>query len=137
MKGNKGKKKNKNENKQNSEKNDKIENKDETSSSIIPKSIQEKENKIVLLVHAKPGSKKEGICSIDDECIEIAVHAQAQNNKANFAIIEYLSDILNLSKNSIQFESGATNRDKQISVTGISAVDLFTKLYFFYNFLEI
>ena len=128
MKGNKDKKKNKNENKQNSEKNDKIENKDETSSSLIPKSIQEKENKIVLLVHAKPGSKKEGICSIDDECIEIAVHAQAQNNKANFAIIEYLSDILNLSKNSIQFESGATNRDKQISVTGISAVDLFTKL---------
>ena len=128
MKGNKGKKKNKNENKQNSEKNDKIENKDETSSSLIPKSIQEKENKIVLLVHAKPGSKKEGICSIDDECIEIAVHAQAQNNKANFAIIEYLSDILNLSKNSIQFESGATNRDKQISVTGISASDLFTKL---------
>ena len=128
MKGNKGKKKNKNENKQNSEKNDKIENKDETSSSLIPKSIQEKENKIVLLVHAKPGSKKEGICSIDDECIEIAVHAQAQNNKVNFAIIEYLSDILNLSKNSIQFESGATNRDKQISVTGISAVDLFTKL---------
>ena len=134
MKGNKGKKKNKNENKQNSEKNDKIENKDETSSSLIPKSIQEKENKIVLLVHAKPGSKKEGICSIDDECIEIAVHAQAQNNKANFAIIEYLSDILNLSKNSIQFESGATNRDKQISVTGISAVDLFTKLYFFIIF---
>lgn len=128
MKGNKGKKKNKNENKQNSEKNDKIENKNETSSSLIPKSIQEKENKIVLLVHAKPGSKKEGICSIDDECIEIAVHAQAQNNKANFAIIEYLSDILNLSKNSIQFESGATNRDKQISVTGISAVDLFKKL---------
>ena len=128
MKGNKSKKKNKNENKQNSEKNDKIENKDETSSSLIPKSIQEKENKIVLLVHAKPGSKKEGICSIDDECIEIAVHAQAQNNKANFAIIEYLSDILNLSKNSIQFESGATNRDKQISVTGISASDLFKKL---------
>ncbi len=128
MKGNKGKKKNKNENKQNSEKNDKIENKDETSSSLIPKSIQEKENKIVLLVHAKPGSKKEGICSIDDECIEIAVHAQAQNHKANFAIIEYLSDILNLSKNSIQFESGATNRDKQLSVTGIKAEDLLEKL---------
>ena len=128
MKGNKGKKKNKNEIKQNSEKNDKIENKDETSSSLIPKSIQEKENKIVLLVHAKPGSKKEGICSIDDECIEIAVHAQAQNNKANFAIIEYLSDILNLSKNSIQFESGATNRDKLLSVTGIEAKDLLSKL---------
>ena len=126
MKGNKGKKKNKNEKQENQEKKDN--NKNENSSSNIPKSIQEKENKIVLLVHAKPGSKKEGVCLIDDECIEIAVHAQAQNNKANFAIIEYLSDILNLSKNSIQFESGATNRDKQISVTGISANEILEKL---------
>ena len=104
----------------------KEENKDETSS--IPKSIQEKENKILLSVHAKPGAKKEGVCLIDDECIEIAVHAQAQNNKANFALIEYLSDILNLSKNSIQFESGATNRDKQISVTGITSSEIYEKL---------
>ena len=125
MKGNKGKKKNKNEPKViNPEK--KEENKDEASS--IPKSIQEKENKILLSVHAKPGAKKEGVCLIDDECIEIAVHAQAQNNKANFALIEYLSDILNLSKNSIQFESGATNRDKQISVTGITSSEIYEKL---------
>ena len=125
MKGNKGKKKNKNENNKNKEEK-KEENKNETS--IIPKSIQEKENKIILLVHAKPGSKKEGVCLIDDECIEIAVHAQAQNNKANFAIIEYLSDILNVSKNSIQFETGATNRDKQISVTGMTASEILEKL---------
>ena len=125
MKGNKGKKKNKNENNKNKEEK-KEENKNETST--IPKSIQEKDNKIILLVHAKPGSKKEGVCLIDDECIEIAVHAQAQNNKANFAIIEYLSDILNVSKNSIQFETGATNRDKQISVTGMTAQEILEKL---------
>ena len=125
MKGNKGKKKNKNENNKNKEEK-KEENKNETST--IPKSIQEKDNKIILLVHAKPGSKKEGVCLIDDECIEIAVHAQAQNNKANFAIIEYLSDILNVSKNSIQFETGATNRDKQISVTGMTSSEILEKL---------
>ena len=125
MKGNKGKKRNKNENNKNKEEK-KEENKNETST--IPKSIQEKDNKIILLVHAKPGSKKEGVCLIDDECIEIAVHAQAQNNKANFAIIEYLSDILNVSKNSIQFETGATNRDKQISVTGMTSSEILEKL---------
>ena len=119
------KKKNKNENNKNKEEK-KEENKNETST--IPKSIQEKDNKIILLVHAKPGSKKEGVCLIDDECIEIAVHAQAQNNKANFAIIEYLSDILNVSKNSIQFEAGATNRDKQISVTGMTSSEILEKL---------
>ena len=125
MKGNKGKKKNKNENNKNKEEK-KEENKNETST--IPKSIQEKDNKIILLVHAKPGSKKEGVCLIDDECIEIAVHAQAQNNKANFALIEYLSGVLNVSKNSIQFETGATNRDKQISVTGMTSSEILEKL---------
>ena len=125
MKGNKGKKKNKNEIKETKEIKEKTE---ENKESEIPKSIQVKDNKIILSVHAKPGSKKEGICSIDDESIEVAVHAQAQNNKANLAIIEYLSDILNLSKNSIQFESGATNRDKQISVIGITSKELYEKL---------
>ena len=127
MKGNKGKKKNKNESK-GSKSNEQQNNKDIKIDSDLPKSIIKKEDKIILNVHAKPGSKKEGICEIDDEYIEIAVHAQAQNNKANFAIIEYLSDILHVSKGNIQFESGATNRDKQLSVTGISAEELLSKL---------
>ena len=127
MKGNK-KKKNKNEDKNNKSAHEEKDNNKNKSDSGLPKSIQQKDDKIVLIIHAKPGSKKEGICTIDDECIEVAVHAQAQNNKANFAIIEYLSDILHVSKSNIQFESGATNRDKQISVSGIKAEDLYSKL---------
>ena len=127
MKGNK-KKKNKNEDKNNKSSHEEKDNNKNKSDSGLPKSIQQKDDQIVLIIHAKPGSKKEGICTIDDECIEVAVHAQAQNNKANFAIIEYLSDILHVSKSNIQFESGATNRDKQISVSGIKAEDLYSKL---------
>ena len=127
MKGNK-KKKSKNEDKNNKSSKEEKDNNKNKSDSGLPKSIQQKDDKIVLIIHAKPGSKKEGICTIDDECIEVAVHAQAQNNKANFAIIEYLSDILHVSKNNVQFESGATNRDKQISVTGIKAEELYSKL---------
>ena len=127
MKGNK-KKKNKNEDKNNKSSHEEKDNNKNKSDSGLPKSIQQKDDKIVLIIHAKPGSKKEGICTIDDECIEVAVHAQAQNSKANFAIIEYLSDILHVSKSNVQFESGATNRDKQISVTGIKAEELYSKL---------
>ena len=127
MKGNK-KKKSKNEDKNNKSSKEEKDNNKNKSDSGLPKSIQQKDDKIVLIIHAKPGSKKEGICTIDDECIEVAVHAQAQNNKANFAIIEYLSDILHVSKSNVQFESGATNRDKQISVTGIKAEELYSKL---------
>ena len=127
MKGNK-KKKSKNEDKNNKSSKEEKDNNKNKSDSGLPKSIQQKDDKIVLIIHAKPGSKKEGICTIDDECIEVVVHAQAQNNKANFAIIEYLSDILHVSKSNVQFESGATNRDKQISVTGIKAEELYSKL---------
>ena len=128
MKGNKGKKKNKNDDKNQKPSKDEKDGMKNKPESNLPKSIQQKEDKITLIVHAKPGSKKEGICIIDDEYIEIAVHAQAQNNKANFATNEYLSDILHVSKGNIQFESGATNRDKQLSVTGIKAEDLYNKL---------
>ena len=82
----------------------------------IPSCIQRKNDKIILFIHAKPGSKKEGIIYIDDDSIEIAVHAQAQNNKANLALIEYLCDIFDLSKNSVNFESGGTSRNKTISI---------------------
>ena len=128
MKGNKGKKKNNNETKEQKSSKENQNNQTNKEDSELPKSIQIKENKIVLNIHAKPGSKKEGVCEIDDEYIEIAVHAQAQNNKANLAIIEYLSDILGVSKSNVQFESGATNRDKLLSVTGIEAKDLLAKL---------
>ncbi len=117
MKGNKGKKKNKNETKDNKSNKEIQNNQNNNTDSNLPKSIQIKDNKIVLNVHAKPGSKKEGICEIDDEYIEIAVHAQAQNNKANVAIIEYLCDIFDLSKNCVTFESGGKNRNKSISLT--------------------
>ena len=95
----------------------------------IPKSIELKGDKIILCVHAKPGSKKEGISYIDDDCIEIAIHAQAQNNKANFALIEYLADILDLSKSSVKLETGGTSRNKLISInTNLKPEEILAKL---------
>lgn len=82
----------------------------------IPKSITQKNGKIYLSIHAKPGSRKEGITVIDDDSIEIAIHAQAQNNKANTALIEYIADIFDVSKNVVTFETGGTSRDKLISI---------------------
>ena len=96
----------------------------------VPKSITLKGNKIFLSIHAKPGSKKEGITNIDDEEIEIAVKAQAQNNKANIALIDFLVDALEVSKNCINFESGGTSRNKVISVQkeGMTIEEVYNKL---------
>ena len=95
----------------------------------VPKSITKKDNKIYLSIHAKPGSRKEGISSIDDEVIEIAIHAQAQNNKANTALVEFISDALDVPKNLVTFEVGGTSRYKVISVAkDVEPSEIFEKL---------
>ena len=90
MKGNKGKEKNKKEPKENKQEKEEKKSEGNKSDFVLPKSIEQKEEKFILNIHAKPGSKKEGICDINDDYIEISVHAQAQNNKANFAIIIFM-----------------------------------------------
>ena len=90
----------------------------------VPKSITKKDNKIYLSIHAKPGSRKEGISSIDDEVIEIAIHAQAQNNKANTALVEFISDALDVPKNLVTFEVGGTSRGLPIPLTQITTPSL-------------
>lgn len=95
----------------------------------VPKSITKKGDKIYLTIHAKPGSKKEGVVSIDDDEINIAIHAQAQNNKANASLIEFLADALGVSKSTITFEIGGTSRNKLFSVSkDMSLEDVYNKL---------
>ena len=95
----------------------------------VPKSITKKDNKIYLSIHAKPGSRKEGISSIDDEVIEIAIHAQAQNNKANTALVEFISDALDVARSVVTFEVGGTSRYKVISVAkDVEPSEIFEKL---------
>lgn len=95
----------------------------------VPKSITKKDKKIYLSIHAKPGSRKEGISYIDDESIEIAIHAQAQNNKANTALIEFIADALDVPKNLVTFEMGGTSRNKVISIDkDVEPYEIFEKL---------
>ena len=83
----------------------------------VPDCIKKINDKITLTVRAKPGAKKEGVSYIDDDSVEIAVHAQAQNNKANLAIINYLADIFDVSKSCVKLEVGGTSRNKVISIS--------------------
>ena len=85
--------------------------------------ITKKNDKILISVHAKPGSKKEGVVTIDEEEVEIAVRAQAQNNKANIAVVEFIADALDVPKNKVQFELGGKSRSKVISVTTDMSVE--------------
>lgn len=82
----------------------------------IPKCIRKKEKRIYLDIYAKPGSKREGIVLIEDDQIEIAIRSPAVDGKANSALIEYLVEILGISKNVISIDKGGLNRNKVIVI---------------------
>lgn len=50
---------------------------------------------VLLRCHVRPGASKvrEGVAEVTDEAIEMCVAAQAQDGKANKAVVEILSDV--------------------------------------------
>ncbi|KAI0895235.1 YggU-like protein [Annulohypoxylon nitens] len=71
-----------------------------------------------LRCHITPGASKvrEGVAAVTDECIEICVSAQPQDGKSNKAVLELLSEVLDVPKSDLQIIHGMKNRDKTISI---------------------
>ncbi|RYP79014.1 hypothetical protein DL770_006759 [Monosporascus sp. CRB-9-2] len=77
---------------------------------------------LLLRCHVRPGASKvrEGITEITDEAVELCVSAQAQDGKANKAVVEILSETLGIPKSDLQIMQGAKTRDKTISISTVS-----------------
>ncbi|KAI1636137.1 hypothetical protein F4809DRAFT_610930 [Biscogniauxia mediterranea] len=71
-----------------------------------------------LRCHVRPGASKvrEGVAAVTDEAIELCVSAPPQDGKANKAVIEILSEVLDIAKSDLQITHGSKSRDKTISV---------------------
>jgi uncharacterized protein (TIGR00251 family) len=91
----------------------------QVNSPAIPKCIYKSLSRIFLIVRAKPGSKKEGIRSIDDEEVNVCIRAQPVDGKANVGLIEYFSDIFDISKSDVVLEKGSSNKHKLISIADV------------------
>lgn len=85
----------------------------------IPKSIYKKFSRIFLILRAKPGSKRQGISSITEEEISVCIRAPPVDGKANSALVEYFSEIFNISKSDVILEKGGTNKNKLISIVDV------------------
>ena len=70
-----------------------------------------KENKIIINVKVVPNSSKNSI-SNEGEFLKIKLTAPPVDNKANKALIEYLSKLLKVSKSSIILKYGETSKNK-------------------------
>ena len=79
-----------------------------------------------LTLHVQPGAKKSEIVGLHGDALKVRIAARAVDNKANDALIEFLSETLDVPKFSIAIRHGDTGRRKVVEITG--GPELMTKL---------
>lgn len=71
------------------------------------------ENGILLKIRISPNSAKNQLI-LSDEVLKLKITAQPIENKANKAVIEYLSKLFKVPKTSIEIVKGDTSKDKTL-----------------------
>lgn len=77
--------------------------------------IKESFNGLVIKIKIVPNASKNEII-LEDEFIKIKVTAQPIENKANKALIEFLSKKFKIPKTSIQIVKGETSKEKTLAL---------------------
>ena len=75
--------------------------------------IKETSDGLLIRIKIVPNSSKNDLI-IEDECIKVKVSAQPIENKANKALIEFLSKRFKVPKTSIEIVKGDTSKEKTL-----------------------
>ncbi len=82
--------------------------------------IRSRPDGVEVAVWAQPNGKKSEILGKHGDYIKIRLHAPPVDGAANEELIRFLSQVLKVSRSSIQIIKGATDRRKLVFVTGIT-----------------
>lgn len=80
----------------------------------------------LLSVRAQPGARKAGLMGERNGALKVAITAPPEDGRANQAITELLRDWLGLKRSQVELASGATNRNKQFFIRGVTPPELQT-----------
>jgi uncharacterized protein (TIGR00251 family) len=84
------------------------------------KNKETKEKPVRIAVQGHPGAKRNEVVRFEGEVWHLKIAAPATEGKANKALIEFLSEVLDISKSRITIDKGATGRHKLIVLEGIT-----------------
>jgi uncharacterized protein len=74
--------------------------------------------RLTLTLHIQPNAKGSAIAGIYGDALKVRIAAPAVDNKANAALIDFLSETLGVSRSAISIARGATGRRKVVEVIG-------------------
>jgi uncharacterized protein (TIGR00251 family) len=80
-----------------------------------------KHQRVFLNVHLQPGAISNALAGLHGGALKIRIAAPAADNKANAALVVFLSKLLNVPSGSISIRSGVHSRRKRLEIA--SAAD--------------
>lgn len=85
------------------------------------------EGTVLVDIEVQPSSTRQGVIGMNEwrNRIQVAVKAEAQRGKANFAVCNVLKTVLGTD---VEIVKGLTSRQKKIKITGISSDVVISKL---------
>ena len=78
------------------------------------------EKPVRIAVQGHPGAKRNEVVRFEEGVWHIKIAAPATEGKANKELIEFLSEVLDISKSRISIDKGATGQRKLIALEGIT-----------------
>jgi len=86
------------------------------------------EKKTTLTVHIQPRAKRSEVLGFTDGILRLKIAAPPIEGKANKEVINYLSDILDIPKSSIDMEHGHTSKIKVIAINGLDRESIYERV---------
>jgi len=74
--------------------------------------------RLTLTLHIQPNARKSTIAGVHGDALKVRIAAPAVDNKANAALIEFLSETLEVPRSAITIRHGATGRRKVLDIVG-------------------
>jgi uncharacterized protein (TIGR00251 family) len=73
--------------------------------------------RLTLTLHVQPGARQSEVVGLHGGALKVRIAAPAADNKANAALIEFLSETLGVQKSAIAIRHGATGRRKVVEIS--------------------
>lgn len=86
------------------------------------------ERGIKLALFVQPKASKNEIIGPHNGALKIKITAPPVDGKANAALIEFLSDVLDVPKRQIEILKGETGRNKSVEISGLSLEEVQKRL---------
>lgn len=87
------------------------------------------DNQVKLTIYAKPHSRKTAVVGMNEQGMQIAIHALPQKGEANKELIGFLATLFDIPKKQIILLRGETSKYKQVMLPLTEKVSTFIKTH--------